>query len=203
MGLLRCAPWWILYLLADQPFVPGVERRRGWLLAVPGARRSSGAGSRHFTARRRRRVRSVSRGVGESAGQAGLLVPAHARCPDGPADRGVLEQAELAEQQRLTKDDHQKPDVGRIADVAVEPRHHQVLGRCQRHRSTARHGELDEHGHYRDESGADQEYPHRPRHDPVRQRPVKLPARDPPGDQHHERTGHRHEPRRTADRGGC
>ena len=49
-----------------------------------------------------------------------------------PEQRGVPEEAPIAEQERLTKNDGNDPDVNRISHVAIETRDHQLL--CRRDR---------------------------------------------------------------------
>jgi hypothetical protein len=51
-----------------------------------------------------------------------------------PQDPGVNQETPVAEQDPLAQDDSDDGDVHGIAHVAIEPRHHQVLRRCDRRR---------------------------------------------------------------------
>src|SRR3954453_7176247 len=63
-----------------------------------------------------------------------LLVPHDKRVEGEPHQHTVQKKALVAEQGRLAQNDGDKGNVNRIAHVAIETRHHEVLRRCDRRR---------------------------------------------------------------------
>jgi hypothetical protein len=63
-----------------------------------------------------------------------LLVPHDKRVEGEPHQHTVRKKALVAEQGRLAQNDGDKGNVNRIAHVAIETRHHEVLRRCDRRR---------------------------------------------------------------------
>src|SRR5215831_1941813 len=60
----------------------------------------------------------------EFAGQGGFFIEAHRGCADAPGYRGVFEEAQRAEQQRLAGQDGQEAGVDRVAHIPVAPAYH-------------------------------------------------------------------------------
>ena len=63
-----------------------------------------------------------------------LLVPHDKRVEGEPHQHTVPKKALVAEQDRLAQNDGDKGNVNRIAHIAIETRHHEVLRRCDRRR---------------------------------------------------------------------
>src|SRR5262249_40890674 len=61
-----------------------------------------------------------------------LLIGKYKNVESDKNQRSVKEQAPIAEQDRLAQNDVDKGNVNGIAHMAIEPRHHEVLRRCDR-----------------------------------------------------------------------
>src|SRR5262245_1389134 len=89
-----------------------------------------------------REPRNPSRDVGpeilvlrsELLNERGLLEPHDPRVEEELQQPTVQKKALVAEQGRLAENDGDKGNVNRIAHVAIETRHHEVLRRCDRRR---------------------------------------------------------------------
>src|SRR6185437_2034723 len=64
----------------------------------------------------------------------GLLVRHNKGVEGEPHEPAINHQTPVAEQDRLAQNDGDKGNVNRIANVAIETRHHEVLCRCDRRR---------------------------------------------------------------------
>jgi hypothetical protein len=136
-----------------------------------------------------------------SPGQCGLLIPPDERGTGRCHHGRVAQQDGTAEQQGLADDDGQHGHIHGIADVTVQPAHHQLPGRRGRGRGTVplQH-ELCERGDQR--RGARRG--HRRADDPDRDRIIGagLPSGQPPGNQPGHHPGRDHQEDRAA-RDGC
>src|ERR1700754_930585 len=119
-----------------------------------------------------------------------LLVPHDKRVEAEPHQHTVQKKALVAEQGRLAQDDGDKGNVNRIAHVAIETRHHEVLrrrdrrGRAQPLQRKARK-RVDKSG----QTGDDQQDPDGARRLDIEEGRPKLPMRDPPGNEPRQRAG--------------
>src|SRR5437763_15701860 len=70
----------------------------------------------------------------EATNERRLLVPYDKGVEGEPHPHTVPKKALVAEQDRLAQNDGDKGNVNRIAHIAIETRHHEVLRRCDRRR---------------------------------------------------------------------
>jgi hypothetical protein len=74
---------------------------------------------------------------------------------DHPDERGVNEQPDLTQDQRLAKDDDERPKVNGVPHVPIETAHHQALRQGSRDRRTAGTNEPYERPDWRNQTQHD------------------------------------------------
>lgn len=98
--------------------------------------------------------------------------------------RGVRQQPQLSENERLPNDDCHQSQVNRVAHVTVETSDDQMLRGCNRRRSANPfHHEAREGMYQHGRAEGDQNNAQHPKWKPVSERISKPPAREPPGHQ--------------------
>jgi hypothetical protein len=119
-----------------------------------------------------------------------LLVPNDKRVEEEPRQHAVQKKALVAEQGRLPQNDDNEGNVNRIAHVAIETRHHEVLRRRdRRRRAQSLHRKACKRVDQHRETGDDQQDPDGPRRLEIEEGRPKLPMRNPPWNEPGHRGG--------------